>query len=248
MNWDDYNNQRNVFVLLGGLVAGSALVGLLMPSAENGERSHHEHRESAGSQGSSVPPARTYRELGATPWMQPEGFDGALANLPVGGGRQDEATREGWLLERAERRAFDGAPPVVPHAITERSSAACLTCHADGMAFPMGDRASTICHDLHPSCTQCHVPGSSGITNVDVAAADAYFGENLFEGRPGSVGERAAPGAPPMIPHTTWMRERCNACHGEAGPNPLRTTHTTRTHCRQCHGSSAQKDQHPGFG
>lgn len=232
-------------MLVGGLFAGLALTALLMSS---GEKSHEEPELSGGVAERSAQPARTYRELATNPWMQPQSFDGVLANLPVNGGRQDESTREAWIEERAKRRAFDGAPPVVPHGITERSSAACLTCHAAGMAFPMGDRASTICHDLHRSCTQCHVPASSGITNVDVAAADAYFGENTFEGRLGAIGVRAAPGAPPMIPHTTWMRERCGACHGEAGPNPLRTTHTTRTHCRQCHGSSAQEEQHPGFG
>lgn len=245
MNWDDNNNPRKLFMLVAGLLVGLAATAFLTSSDH---ASHERHKQPAGEVEDSARPARTYRELATNPWRQPQPFDGALANLPVNGGRLDDSTREAWIGERAKRRAYDGAPPVVPHAITERSSAACLTCHADGMAFPQGDRASTICHDVLRSCTQCHVPATSGITNADVAAADAYFGENVFEGRMGTVGERAAPGAPPMIPHTTWMRERCSACHGEAGPNPLRTPHTSRTHCRQCHGSSAQEEQHPGFG
>ena len=34
--------------------------------------------------------------------------------------------------ERAKRRAFDGAPPVIPHGVRQRTSASCLACHRKG--------------------------------------------------------------------------------------------------------------------
>ena len=61
------------------------------------------------------------------------------------------------LTERAARRAFEGAPPVVPHPISQDSSAACLACHGPGLAVK--DKiASKISHTHYSSCTQCHVP------------------------------------------------------------------------------------------
>ena len=42
--------------------------------------------------------------------------------------------RAAAVAQRQTRRAFDGAPPVVPHPIAQDSSAACLACHANGLA------------------------------------------------------------------------------------------------------------------
>jgi cytochrome c-type protein NapB len=36
---------------------------------------------------------------------------------------------------RASRRAFNGAPPVIPHAVENTSDAACYACHGQGMGF-----------------------------------------------------------------------------------------------------------------
>ena len=59
---------------------------------------------------------------------------------------------------RMSRRAFDGAPPTVPHAVTQRTHD-CVACHGEG-AVVAGIIAPRMLHEMRPSCTQCHVPGS----------------------------------------------------------------------------------------
>jgi hypothetical protein len=68
-----------------------------------------------------------------------------------------EAERARAISERTARRAFDGAPPVVPHPIPQDSSFACLACHGPGLVIK--DKvASKMSHPPYASCTQCHVP------------------------------------------------------------------------------------------
>ncbi|HRC56557.1 MAG TPA: hypothetical protein PKU97_11575, partial [Kofleriaceae bacterium] len=70
--------------------------------------------------------------------------------------------------------------------------------------------------------------------------------DSAFVGLPApGRGERAWPGAPPTIPHTTWMRERCDSCHGVWGASGLRSTHPWRQSCTQCHAPAAALDQRP---
>jgi len=135
-------------------------------------------------------------------------------------------------LERAARRAFDGAPPVIPHA---PFGVECTSCHNErGMDVPElgfappSPHAQTAGMSSSSRCNQCHV----------FRETDAVFAENDFAGlrqdlRPGS---RAHDLAPPVIPHAVFMREDCAACHdGPAAREEIRTTHPERTNCRQCH-------------
>jgi cytochrome c-type protein NapB len=78
------------------------------------------------------------------------------------------------------------------------------------------------------NCTQCHVfrRTEQSLTNSD------------FEGlRTGSFrGDRLYPGAPPIIPHSTLMRENCLACHsGPAARPEIICSHPDRRNCVQCH-------------
>lgn len=67
---------------------------------------------------------------------------------------------------------------------------------------------------------------------------------NSFVGeQPVFPGARAWPGAPPTIPHTTFMRINCASCHGVAGALGMRSTHPFRDSCTQCHAPSATRDQ-----
>jgi cytochrome c-type protein NapB len=133
------------------------------------------------------------------------------------------------LAARAEGRAYNGAPPVIPHGVDARSSGACLTCHAKG-ARVNGKVAPPISHPPYASCTQCHAPHTGRLGTVATLPA------NRFVGAPSpGPGRRAWIGAPPTIPHTTWMRQSCIACHGPAGKPGLRTTHPQRGSCTQCH-------------
>jgi len=152
--------------------------------------------------------------------------------------KPSEVEKQQSTLTRASRRAFNGAPPVIPHAIENTADAACHACHGQGLKI--GDRvANPMSHRFLANCTQCHAPPPPK------PFSDQPFGDNAFVGLPAPLqGERAYPGAPPTIPHSTWMRERCLACHGNAaGWAGLESTHPWRINCTQCHAPSATLEQ-----
>lgn len=155
-----------------------------------------------------------------------------------------EAERALALRERTARRAFDGAPPVVPHPIAQDSAAACLACHGPGLVIK--DKvASKMSHALHVSCTQCHVPSVGPRIPVQETALSKPLTENQFAGLTAPLqGQRAWPQAPPTIPHSTLMRSDCLSCHGPQGLFGLRTPHPDRQSCLQCHVPNAELDQH----
>ncbi len=141
------------------------------------------------------------------------------------------------LQRRAQNRAYNGAPPTIPHPIDQRSDASCVACHGNG-ARTNSLRIPRMSHALLSNCTQCHVESrSQHMTPI-------AFRENEFDGLVApSQGPRAFKGAPPQIPHSTWMRSDCMSCHGYAGLHGIRTTHPWRTNCQQCHAPSATMDQ-----
>lgn len=158
-----------------------------------------------------------------------------------------EAERAQAISERAARRAFDGAPPVVPHPIVQDSAASCLACHGPGLVIK--DKvASKMSHAPYASCTQCHVPaGGPQIPNVGSELL-AALAENDFAGLASAQkGARAWAQAPPTIPHSTLMRTDCMSCHGPQGLFGLRTPHPERQACLQCHVPNAELDQHSFF-
>lgn len=135
-------------------------------------------------------------------------------------------------LERAERRLFDGAPPIIPH---EALGASCVSCHNErGMAVEDLGFSPPSPHELTGGmsamarCEQCHVYQRSHEPWV----------ETTFVGQPQDLrrGTRLYPGAPPTMPHAKLMRENCLACHsGAAAREEIRTTHPERQRCEQCH-------------
>lgn len=158
------------------------------------------------------------------PEAAPPGRDAAPA--------ADPAARAEALARRAERRAFDGAPPVIPHPVDARSVASCLACHQHGLR--VGDvSAPALPHAPYASCTQCHAPAHP-LEAPSGAPGNAFVGL-----RPEAARERAWPGAPPVIPHGTWLREDCLSCHGPSGPSGLQATHPWRQSCTQCHAPRA---------
>jgi len=83
-----------------------------------------------------------------------------------------EADRDGAVTMLAEpnarrplavydaRRTYLGAPPVVPHPVSDAlaEGKACLPCHADGGWAPsFGAYAPVVPHPELQSCWQCHV-------------------------------------------------------------------------------------------
>lgn len=134
--------------------------------------------------------------------------------------------------DRAERRLYDGAPPVIPH---RGFSSPCISCHnAEGMAVegmgfsPPSPHEITAGLSAISRCQQCHVERLT----EDVFVASAFVGleQNLRRGR------RLSELAPPVMAHPTFMRENCLACHsGPAAREEIRTPHPERARCQQCH-------------
>ena len=125
-----------------------------------------------------------------------------LCALAVGCRRAEVSTEPPLTSSevRADRRAFDGAPPVIPHAPL---GANCTTCHnKTGMPVPSMAYAPANPHATggrFTNCRQCHVFQQS--TEL---FAETDFSPLLVSGR---QGDRLFPGAPPTIPHATLMRE-----------------------------------------
>ena len=220
------------------IVIGVALVGFLVGTRPAAPPS----RPDRGAERSGPPglPGQTYTALqdrrfrsATTPAADWARLAAALPGWPAPV-PATPAERAAAVAARLARRAFDGAPPVVPHVIDERSAAACLDCHGSGVA--VGERlAPRSSHHPRANCTQCHVPG------VRRPHDDGALPENAFVGKASAgKGPRAWLGAPPTIPHPTFMREQCASCHGPGGLAGLRTPHPQRGSCEQCHVPAAE--------
>ncbi len=133
---------------------------------------------------------------------------------------------------RAERRLFDGAPPVVPHGDLGMT---CGACHdgkgmpVSGIGFaPASPHDATVRAGATQRCRQCHV----------FVLVDEVFVGSSFEGLRQDLrhGGRLAANSPPTIPHLVLMRENCAACHtGPGARAEILTTHPERVRCMQCH-------------
>lgn len=156
---------------------------------------------------------------------------------PVERGPED---RDAALAARAPRRAYDGAPPTIPHAVDQLAVPACETCHDRG-AKVAGMTAPAMSHEPRGSCLQCHVVATDPRPGANAPPAP----ETTFVGWRSPPGQRAWPGAPPTMPHSSQMRERCASCHGPRGSLGIRSTHPWRVSCEQCHAPSATLDQRP---
>ncbi|MBL9119113.1 MAG: hypothetical protein JNL80_04270 [Phycisphaerae bacterium] len=172
----------------------------------------------------------------------PRVVDAERANPIAGADKFASRVRSNDL--RASLRAYEGAPPVIPHPIADLNVQTCRACHSEGLRA--GDRvARMVPHATLTNCTQCHVEADPA---HDVPASLAV---STFEGRraSGYGGTRAWAGAPPTMPHSLFMRTNCVSCHGEFGYDGWRPDHLDRSNCIQCHAPAAEFDQlSPRFG
>ena len=135
------------------------------------------------------------------------------------------------LSERDLNRAFEGAPPVIPHGVDDLGRENCMACHADGSAVsPTSGRPAPVTpHPTRMNCVQCHVQ----------RLASDVFTVSAFEPLRQNVGARpvlSQPLAPPYIPHRMQDREDCVGCHlNVTVPAAIRPEHGMRTNCTQCH-------------
>ena len=139
------------------------------------------------------------------------------------------------------RRAYDGAPPTVPHPVDQLDYPSCVACHAEGLMVE-GRGAAVISHEGLTSCLQCHVVMRDPLEGRGDVAPD--FESDFRPLESAGHGHTAWAGAPPTIPHPTTMRERCDSCHGSLGEG-LRTRHGGRQSCDQCHARTSSLDQRP---
>lgn len=131
------------------------------------------------------------------------------------------------------RRAYPGAPPVIPHALLDKrgiGGKGCNGCHMKGGYVPTFSAYTPVTpHPDWHNCLSCHVPATekSNFRNNDFVPAT----------RP-ALPEAALPGGPPQVPHSLDNRTNCAACHGgPAAVKEIRTNHPERQNCRQCHVS-----------
>ena len=147
------------------------------------------------------------------------------------------------LAQYYQARAFDGAPPTIPHETFDEKGfggSGCLGCHGEGEYVPkLGTYAPVTPHPEMTNCKQCHVAKEK----VAPFRSTSFAGE-----KPPGVGGAVLPGSPPPIPHTLAMRNNCLACHaGPSAPKEIRTTHPNRVNCRQCHAAVEEGKQQDGF-
>lgn len=189
-------------------------------------------------------PAVVYRDMEGKARGPNRGYTSHLASLmghvgePTSAESLDPALRAAVVARRAARRAYNGAPPIIPHPVDPLDVTSCYACHGQGRVI--GELiAPKISHERYTNCTQCHAPGDGVPGQVDGFAV-----ANTFHGAPSAGrGQRAYAGAPPTIPHSTHMRQDCASCHGLLGQRGLRTSHPWRANCTQCHAPSAELDQ-----
>lgn len=235
-------------VMLGvGMAAVSGVfVGMRQTVADTAPPEADRHIDAVSNTG-DLPPAPEYGEIPQAGWLANEHWNYTLEDLP----RVDNEREPGSVLtdrelaeiltNRAERRAFDGAPPIVPHEIDQLSSASCMICHGTEASLVIaGRRPAAISHPYYASCTQCHVP-ADGLRRL--TEEERLIVASAFEGReaPGQ-GSRAYPGAPPTVPHPLFMKPHCMSCHGPTRPNAIRSSHPDRQNCLQCHAPDAGFD------
>ncbi len=192
-------------------------------------------------------PALNYVDISSTPMGPTKSWQATPQSLPrpefdlYTKIEPSEAEKVASSKFRASRRAYNGAPPIIPHPVENTNDAACYACHSGGVKIA-GLKASVMSHAFLANCVQCHAP----MAPAPFQFLDASV-ETSFVGLPApKEGKRAYKGAPPTIPHSRWMRENCNACHG--GPHGwagMESTHPWRTNCVQCHAPSATLDQMP---
>ena len=147
--------------------------------------------------------------------------------------KQAAAEGTGRTLEKFDsRRAYPGAPPIIPHPLFEdrtMGGKSCLGCHRDGgFVPPMKAYAPVTPHPDMLNCRQCHVPQKDERPFAAGSAWEKISGP--------VVNQEAMPAGPPPIPHALDMRTNCVACHGGPGAvAEIRSPHPERSNCRQCH-------------
>jgi nitrate reductase (cytochrome), electron transfer subunit len=230
----------------GWIVVGAitvSFVGFVLGTGPRSPAGPHA-RNDADPERSDAPLARSHAELASAPWRQ--NVEWEPGSLPVRAPvtTADAEARAAALARRATRRAFEGAPPTIPHPVSQGSGVECRACHEHG-AEVAGRIAPAMSHPWMSMCTQCHVP-ETHVLGVHSESAAATVDSDFVGHRRNEGSVRHGLGAPPQPLHGRFLRERCLSCHGPSGAPGLQTSHPERTICEQCHATDAWSMQHPG--
>ena len=239
---------------LGSVVVGVSLAGFfhatLPTHYETTDPLHHAEEPLVAP---GAPQARTYKQMRDRP-SSAIGITRALEKLEAVVPPRSESTKANTskqeaLVERSLLRAYDGAPPVIPHPVSQTDANQCLACHVKGLKFG-ALRAPSLPHKKYVSCTQCHalgVPNAPWGTRSEGLKPDPRAVANSFTGlKPSTEGPRWSQQSPPIVAHGTFMHEQCISCHGPNGRDALRSSHPQRQSCLQCHATQASLEQRPG--
>jgi cytochrome c-type protein NapB len=157
-------------------------------------------------------------------------------------------------------RAYPGAPPRVPHGLTDEEfrNSSCNICHLrGGWVARFNTYAPVTPHPEFSSCLQCHVAqdtlvgrplpiAGDAVTcrqcHIDPDADPAIFVDIDWRTVPWpETNMQAMPQSPQWIPHDFQTRSNCLACHsGPGAVVDLRTDHPERANCRQCHVQASE--------
>ncbi|HJP30272.1 MAG TPA: hypothetical protein QGF95_06930 [Candidatus Latescibacteria bacterium] len=132
------------------------------------------------------------------------------------------------------RRAYPGAPPVVPHAVDANinRTQACNVCHEKGGFTPKYNAYVPVTpHPQYRNCLQCHAQSMAVSEGMESLADNDWLSVRIP-----SLHRPALPGNPPPMPHGLQLRQSCLSCHaGPAAVPDVRTSHPERVNCQQCH-------------
>lgn len=95
------------------------------------------------------------------------------------------AARVRSMESRARLRAYEGAPPVIPHTTADMNLLTCRACHASGLQA--GEKVARMAsHAYLTNCLQCHVEDRGQFLEGEREALNSFVGL-----RPSAYGARA---------------------------------------------------------
>jgi cytochrome c-type protein NapB len=156
-----------VFLMVGMLAVSGFFMGMRQTENQitrNALTLSEKHEVPNTPPASEIPTAPKYKEIANAGWLANRDWKFTLADLPRATAPQaatlvaKPAERATAVERRAALRAYDGAPPVVPHAIDTLSAASCISCHGHGENLVIGGkRPAEMSHPWITNCTSCHV-------------------------------------------------------------------------------------------
>ncbi len=160
------------------------------------------------------------------------------ASGPAAAADAVDGAKQRRLEEVYSRRAYHGAPPVVPHAVDNALDHAqgCNACHQKGGFVPtFAAFAPVTPHPQYSNCLQCHAQiKAAGEFSREETPGQKNDWETVS---PPLLRQSSLGSAPPAIPHFVGLlRDNCAACHvGPQAPVEVRCPHPERGSCLQCH-------------